>query len=95
MKIYEIKEVEMFEHLIETDNQVVTHLSLKAGSDVPEHDSDFTAIVIPIKGRIEFSASEEKEIIYPGKIVQMVPNEMHYLKALDDSDFIVVKSDLK
>lgn len=95
MKTYEIKKVKMYEHLIETENQVVTHLDLDKGKEMPEHKSDFTAIVVPIKGRVEFTASGERTEIYPGKIVRMEAGEFHFLKALEDSDLIVIKSDLR
>lgn len=95
MKVYTGRtDIKLFEHLIDEPNQTVTHLVLKAGQAVPEHKVPQTVIVVPIKGRIDFSNCEESQEIYPGRIVQMIPDEWHALKALEDSELMVVKSTL-
>ncbi|HLQ40540.1 MAG TPA: cupin [Tetragenococcus sp.] len=95
MKIYTgDSTIKLAENLIETSNQVVTHLVLSKGQAVPQHHAKYTVIVVPIKGKIVFSDENKSETIYPGKIVQMIPDELHDLKALEDSELMVVKSTL-
>lgn len=96
MKSYECKnKIHIVEHFVEEENQEITRLSLKAGQNVPEHKSDMTAVVVPVKGKINFCAGSDCEEIYPGKIIRMTPGEMHKLEAIEDSEIIVIKSDLK
>lgn len=96
MKIYTgNSNVSPFEHLIETPQQVVTHLVLKAGEVLPNHHVPYSVIVVPIKGQTIFSDETSAEEIYPGKIVQMTPDEIHGLKAITDSELMVIKSQLK
>ena len=96
MKIHKANSnIEMAEHLIEKDGQTVTHLCLKSGKDLPTHFVDMSVIVVPFKGKIEFTGENGTETIEPGMIVEMEPNEKHSLKALEDSQLIVVKSKIK
>lgn len=95
MKIYTGNtDIELGENLIDTPTQVVTHLVLDEGQAVPQHQADFSVIVVPIKGKILFSDAAHTETIYPGKIVQMTPGELHALKAVQASELMVVKSTL-
>lgn len=89
--------VDLFENIVETDSQVVTHLVVPAGKDVPEHFVDYDVIVVPIKGKAIFGdvADKREEVLVPGDIVQLHPNEHHYLKAIDDTEVMVIKSKLK
>lgn len=96
MKSYKANEnIEMFEHLIEKDSQTVTHLLIREGKELPTHHVDMSVIVVPFKGVIEFTGESGTEIIKPGTIIEMEPNEKHSLKAVEDSQLIVVKSRLK
>lgn len=96
MKVYTgSSNVSPFEHLVETPQQVVTHLVLKAGEVLPNHHVPFSVIVVPIKGETIFSGENFSEKIYPGKIVEMTPEEVHGLKAVSDSELMVIKSHLQ
>ena len=90
-------DVNLFENIIETESQVVTHLVIPAGKNVPEHFVDCDVIVVPIKGKAIFGDVTEKreEVVVPGDIVQLHPNEHHYLKAIEDTEVMVIKSKLK
>ncbi|MFC6164040.1 cupin domain-containing protein [Lactiplantibacillus dongliensis] len=95
MEVYTGKtDIKLFENLVETPHQIVTHLVLAAGQATPVHFVDYEVIVVPIKGRIAFSDETRTETIYPGRIVQMQRNEHHALKAMVDSELMVIKSDL-
>lgn len=82
------------EHLVQEENQVVTHLVLPKGESLAKHHVNKTVVVVPIKGRVNFSDEHTTEEIYPGKIVRMQPDEVHSLDALEDAELMVIKSDL-
>ncbi|MFD1464736.1 cupin [Lapidilactobacillus mulanensis] len=95
MKVYTGRtDIDLYENLFQTPNQAVTHLVLAAGQTVPVHHADYSVVVVPIKGHVNFSDETTTEEIYPGKIVQMRPNEDHALAAIDDCELMVIKSTL-
>lgn len=49
-------------------------------------------MVVIYKGKVDFSGENGSEIIVPGDIIVMKPEEMHALKALEDSDLMVIKA---
>lgn len=81
-----------FEHLVEENNLQITHLQIKSGEEIPSHKSDKSVIVVIYKGKVDFSGENNKEIIIPGDIIVMNPNEIHSLKAIEDSDLMVIKA---
>ncbi|WP_071131583.1 cupin [Enterococcus timonensis] len=97
MQIYTSNpELKGFEHLIENEQQTVTHLLIKAGQEIAWHAVDYSVVVVPINGTLIFADENSEEKIYPGKIVQMKPHEKHRMIGLDeDSELMVVKSHLK
>lgn len=88
--------VDLYENIVETDRQVVTHLVIPAGKEVPEHHAPYDVIVVPIKGVVIFGdvAGHREEKLVPGDIVKMAPDEHHYLKAVEDTEVMVIKSKL-
>ena len=96
MKSYKINEdIDIAEHLIEKEGQQVTHLYLRKGKELGTHSVDMSVIVVPFKGVIEFTGESGTEIIEPGMIIEMEPNEKHSLKGIEESHLIVVKSKIK
>lgn len=81
-----------FEHLVDEDKLQVTHLQIKSGEEIPSHKSDKTVIVVIYRGKVDFSGENNKEIISRGDIIKMDPNEIHSLKAIEDSDLMVIKA---
>lgn len=81
-----------FEHLVDENNLQITHLQIKSGEEIPSHKSDKSVIVVIYKGKVDFSGENNKEIIIPGDIIVMNPNEIHSLKAIEDSDLMVIKA---
>jgi len=67
-----------FEHLVE-------------GDEIPSHKSDKSVVVVIYKGKVDFKGENGNQIIIPGDIITMDPNEIHALKALEDSDLMVIK----
>lgn len=81
-----------FEHLVDENNLQITHLQIKSGEEIPSHKSDKSVIVVIYKGKVDFFGENNKEIIIPGDIIVMNPNEIHSLKAIEDSDLMVIKA---
>lgn len=83
--------IKLAENLVEDSSLTVTHLSLDAGQDVPEHHAPYDVLVIPVKGRVAFTCAGETAEICPGTFVRMGPDEPHALHALEPSELMVVK----
>ena len=81
-----------FEHLVDEENLQVTHLQIKKGEEVPSHKSDKNVVVVIYKGKVNFTGENGSEIIAPGDIIVMEPEEKHALKSLEDSDLMVIKA---
>ena len=97
MKSYKVdNNIKIAETLIQKDGQIVTHLFIRKGEELTTHSVDMSAIVVPFKGKIEFTGENGTETIEPGMIVEMEPNEKHSLKSvIEDCQLIVVKSKIK
>ena len=81
-----------FEHLIDEENLQVTHLQIKKGEEVPSHKSDKNVVVVIYKGKVDFTGENGREIISPGDIIVMEPEEKHALKSLEDSDLMAIQA---
>lgn len=84
-----------FEHLLDEDKLQITHLQIKQGEKVPSHKSDKSVVVVIYKGKVDFTGENGNEIIVPGNIITMDPNEMHALEAIEDSDLMVIKAKIQ
>lgn len=81
-----------FEHLVDENKLQITHLQIKSGEEIPSHKSDKSVIVVIYKGKVDFYGENSKEIIIPGDIIVLNPDETHALKAIEDSDLMVIKA---
>ena len=81
-----------FEHLLDEDKLQITQLQIKQGEEIPSHKSDKNVVVVIYKGKVDFVGENGNEIIVPGDIITMEANEVHALKAIDDSDLMVIKA---
>lgn len=81
-----------FEHLVDDNKLQVTHLQIKSGEEIPSHKSDKSVVVVIYKGKVDFSGEDSNKIIIPGDIIVLNPDETHALKAIEDSDLMVIKA---
>ena len=81
-----------FEHLLDEDKLQITHLQIKKGEEIPSHKSDKNVVVVIYKGKVDFVWENGNDIIVPGDIITMEANELHALKAIDESDLMVIKA---
>lgn len=93
MNIFSFQATDSTKELLYRDSaQTIIHLSLKAGQEVPEHSgADAIVTVVPVIGEVIFSTREQVETLVPGKIVRLNASERHALKAIKNSEMIVVK----
>lgn len=91
------KNFDLFEQLVEEPSLTVTHLVFAAGQEAPEHWVDFDVVVVPTKGRVEFINTRDgsSQVVRPGMLVRMSPGEHHAMRALEPSEFMVVKMRLE
>ena len=76
---------------MDEDNLQIPPLQIKKGEEIPSHKSDKSVVLVIYKGKVVFKEEKGNQIIIPGDIITMDPNEIHALKAFDDSDLMVIK----
>ena len=81
-----------FEHLLDEEKLQITHLQIKQGEEIPSHKSDKNVVAVIYKGKVDFVGKNGNEIIVPGDIITLEATELHALKAIDDSDLMVIKA---
>ncbi|MDD9147530.1 MULTISPECIES: hypothetical protein [unclassified Sporolactobacillus] len=92
MDVFSFQSQSAKERLYHDPSQTIIHVPLKAGREVPEHSGEKAVVtVIPIKGKVIFSVKEQPEVLIPGKIARFDSSEKHAIKALEDSDLVIVK----
>lgn len=94
MKYSIIDQEKRAHNIYESENQVVTHLNIKKGEEIPSHDSPMTVIVVIYQGEVSFTEEGETFVIKPGDIVSLKPGVSHSLLAKEDSKLMVIKSKL-
>ncbi len=92
--MFKYEEKGTIRHIFESEQQVVTNLVLEKGKEISTHDSPYTVVVVPVKGKIIFSDINFREENYPGAIIRMSPEESHNLYALEDSELMGIKAQL-
>ena len=80
-----------FEHLVDEGNLQITRLQIKKGEEIPRHKLDKSVVLVFYKGKVDFKEEKGNQIIIPSDIITMDPNEIYVLKALGDSDLMVIK----
>lgn len=69
----------------------IVNMQLAAGEEIPEHDADADVLIIVNSGRVEFTAEGTIAEVSPGVMMRMTPKEKHSLRALEDSNFLVIQ----
>ncbi len=81
------------EHIYNSGNQRIGHRILPKGLNgdgIKLHPAPAHGVVIPVKGRIEFGTEAGPEELFPGKSAVMEKGDLHYMKAIEDSEVFVV-----
>ncbi|WP_422124218.1 cupin domain-containing protein [Planococcus sp. X10-3] len=69
----------------------IVNMQLAAGEEIPEHDADADVLIIVNKGKLEFTVDGKIAEVAPNVMMRMTPKEKHSLKAVEDSDFLVIQ----
>lgn len=78
--------------LIKTEPMTVIRLVLTAGKEIPVHKAPKEITVQCLEGQIEFTTMGRTLTMRPGKILFLPPEELHSLKAIEDSIMLVTKA---
>lgn len=77
--------------LLTLENVSVINIQLKAGETIPEHDSKREVMIIVRRGAVTFDVEGVEAIVTEENILHMEPLEMHGLRAIEDTDLIVLQ----
>ncbi|MFD1030049.1 cupin domain-containing protein [Metaplanococcus flavidus] len=69
----------------------IVNMQLAEGEEIPEHDADADVLIIVKRGKLEFTVEGENAEVSPETMMRMTPKERHSLRALEDSDFLVIQ----
>lgn len=78
--------------VVKTEPLNVMRLVLSAGKTIPEHKAAKHITVQCIKGKVAFSTSSNTIEMTPGKLLYLLPGELHSLSAIEDSIMLVTKA---
>ena len=67
-------------------------LVLAAGKTIPAHKAAKEITVQCISGKVDFSTAAETLTMTPGKMLFLLPEELHSLTAIEDSVMLVTKA---
>jgi len=71
--------------IIKTDEMELARLVILAGKEFPTHKVSGPTIVHCINGKIEFTAMDKIQVLMPGQLLYLMPDEPHSVKAVEDS----------
>lgn len=77
--------------VLKLDNVFISNIQLKIGEEIPEHDSKKEVIIAVRKGAVAFMVEGEEVIVTEENVLHMDPLEMHSLKAVEDTDLLVIQ----
>ncbi len=72
------------------DQSNIVNIQLKAGEDIPEHDSKNPIFIIVRSGTVKFICTEEEYRLKDSDILFMEAEELHSVEAVTDTDFLIV-----
>ncbi|MGM7636147.1 hypothetical protein [Bacillus sp. Hm123] len=79
------------ERCIQFNETNVLNIQLKTNEFIPEHDFNGDVLVIVRKGKVLFDVEGQQVELTNENVLHIDPLEKHGLKALEDSDILVVK----
>ncbi|MFD1671941.1 hypothetical protein ACFQ5M_07535 [Agrilactobacillus yilanensis] len=81
------------EHIYDKGGQRIGHRILPKGMNndsIQLHPAPAHGVIITVRGRIEFGTEDGPVELYPGKVAVMEKGDLHYMKAIEDSEVFVV-----
>lgn len=69
----------------------VVQIHMKEDEEITEHHAKVETLIIVRKGRVSFTVEGETVELTNEDILQMDPFEKHHLKAIDETDLLLLK----
>lgn len=77
--------------VIQFDNNDVVNIQLRIGEEIKEHNADANVLIVIRRGKVIFTVEGVEQVVTTNNILHMNPLEKHALKAVEDSDIVVIK----
>ncbi|WP_313893218.1 cupin domain-containing protein [Psychrobacillus sp.] len=73
------------------DGHNVLNIQLRTNEEIKEHDANAHVLIVVRKGKVIFTVEGVEQVVTTGNMLHMDPLEKHALKAMEDSDIVVIK----
>ncbi len=77
--------------VIQFDNNDVVNIQLRIGEEIKEHNADANVLIVIRRGKVIFTVEGVEQVVTTNNVLHMNPLEKHALKAVEDSDIVVIK----
>lgn len=77
--------------VIQFDNNDVVNIQLRIGEKIKEHNADANVLIVIRRGKVIFTVEGVEQVVTTNNVLHMNPLEKHALKAVEDSDIVVIK----
>lgn len=71
--------------IVKTDEMELARLVIPAGKEIPIHKVTGPIVVHCINGKVEFTAMDKTQTLLPNQLLYLNPDELHLVKAVEDS----------
>jgi quercetin dioxygenase-like cupin family protein len=72
--------------VVHTERMTIARIVMKQGGIVPEHHHENEQVTVLVSGRLRFIAEGVTKEIGAGEVMQIRPNVVHRVEALEDSE---------
>ncbi len=71
--------------IVKTEEMELVRLVILAGKEIPIHKVSGPIVVHCINGKIEFTTMGTTQVLIPGQLLHLIPDEPHSVKAVEDA----------
>lgn len=75
--------------VMKLDHVFLANIQLRKGESIPEHDSKKEVIIVVRRGAVLFTTEGIETIVTQDHVLHIAPEEMHDLRAIEDTDLLV------
>ncbi len=75
----------MRRQMVHTERLTLARLEMKAGCTVPVHAHENEQVSMVLSGRLRFLLDGGEEVVGPGQVMRLAPNDRHGVEVLEDS----------
>ena len=79
------------DRVLNTENYDVVQIHMKKDQEISTHHAKVETLIIVRTGKVQFVLEEETVELTNESILQMDPYEKHSLKALEETDLLLLK----